>query len=1058
MADPSSRRSSPQPPRAVVGVGASAGGVEALEQLFRGMPEDLAMAFVVVTHLAPDRESHLTEVIGRASKMPVKTISKKQAVQAGCIYVLPPNATVTLENGVLRLASGDIEVRERKPIDIFFASLAADQSENAIGVVLSGAGSDGTLGLKAIKEKDGLTVVQGVNHSAPRYPEMPRSAIEAGIVDLVLPVEEIGRRLAEYVRAPTLDTDEKKPPNKTLLEFQRTIAPILLKQIGHDFSGYKNQTFMRRVERRRRVLQLPDVDAYLRRLREDADEVTRLFRDLLIGVTSFFRDPDAFDRLAELVIPKLFQDRGPNDVVRVWVPACSTGEEVYSLAILLLEHMDKISTPPKVQVFGTDIDTNALGIARSGTYPPQLLEGVSPKRLARFFINHGTKFTVARALRDICIFSDHSLIRDPPFSRMDLVSCRNLLIYLGAELQDRIVPIFHYALRPAGFLFLGTSESATKHRDLFTPLDKKERIFQRRYHPSPPRIPIRQLGVFAGPFRTDDGHSHDPATRGLNLRHTVEQHVLEQFAPPHVVVNQEGNIIYYSARTGKYLEPAAGTPNHQLVASARKGLRLELRGALQEAMEHRHRVERPRVAVEIDDRVQYVNLTIEPTPSPGNNGGESLYLVLFTDVGGPLKREEAIAAPPEANGHANIAELERELRDTRERLQATIEEYETSLEEVKSSNEEMLSVNEEIQSTNEELESSKEELQSVNEELHTVNAELNNKIDELGRANTDLHNLFEATRIAIVFLDREFRIRNFTPVVTEIFNLIPTDHGRPLSDIVSNLDADLWDDIRASLATREPVERQIGRKGDPKVCYQMRVLPYWTRDHEFDGVLLTFVDVTTTIEAETRLRTLVEELNHRVKNMLAVVLALVQMSKKSATSVDAFAETVAGRVRSLASAYDLISDVQWDEVSLRDLLLVDLGPFHADKRSRVTLEGSRVAVKPKAALALGMIFHELSTNAVKYGALSNGAGRVAVMWEAQRSKDGAVLVLRWRESDGPSVKVPAHGGFGTELIKREAQSELKGTVAVEYADGGLEAVFTVPLHPDLLRLDPEPKS
>jgi two-component system CheB/CheR fusion protein len=626
------------------------------------------------------------------------------------------------------------------------------------------------------------------------------------------------------------------------------------------------KTFMRRVERRMKVLQVTDVEAYVDLLQKDEGEIINLFRDLLIGVTSFFRDEDAFEALAKLVVPKLFEGKGASDTLRVWVPGCSTGEEAYSIAILLREHMDTLKVVPRVQVFATDIDEAALAVARSGRYPEAMMGGVSPTRRDRFFTGDGI-FTPVKEIRDLCVFSAHSLIRDPPFSRIDLISCRNLLIYLGGGLHDQVFPVFHYALRPGGYLFLGNSENISHNSQLFAPVDQAQRVFRRRDGAT--AYPGAMLAASTGRLqRPRAGNRAVEATSQLSTR-LIERRVLDRFAPPHVVVDGDGDVVSFSSRTGKFLEPPVGAPNRQLVTMARRGLRLELRAALADAIETQRTVTKPDLEVEFEGGVQHIRLTVEPLHEIET---DPLYLVVFEEVGPPAPRNQGEARAEESVDQCDpVAALERELRATRERLQTTIEEYETSLEELKSANEELLSVNEEVQSTNEEMETSKEELQSLNEELHTVNLELAQKVDALDTANADLRNLFESTRIATIFLDRNMLIRSFTPAVTEVFRLIPSDRGRPITDIASRLDYEqLRRDIREVLDTVQPVERDV-RRIDGDAHYLMRILPYRNGDDVVDGVLVTFLNVTSVIEAEEQQRLLVAELNHRVKNMLTVI-------------------------------------------------------------------------------------------------------------------------------------------------------------------------------------------
>ena len=824
-------------PFPIVGVGASAGGVEALEYLFKAMPPEPGMAFVIVTHLAPKRESMLPEILARDTHMPVLIAENDQIVRPNRVYVAPADAVLDITKGRLGVrAVGD--GRERTPIDSFFAALAEDQGEYAIGIVLSGAGSDGTLGIKAIKEHGGLTLAQATDHSGPRHSSMPESAIASGLVDLAVPVETMPAQLAGYVRS--FDILDKEVDKDDGAETTRNeICAILLDQTGHDFSGYKTRTFYRRIERRMQVLQVPSLEAYADRLRQDAGEVNTLFRDLLIGVTNFFRDTKAFEALEQMVMPRLFEGKGPSDTIRVWVPGCATGEEVYSLAIMLREQTEQSRSRVKVQIFATDIDEAALGVARAGRYPDTLLQGVSKERLERFFISEGTSYVINKPIRDMCVFSSHSVVRDPPFSRMDLISCRNLLIYLNSELQNHVIPIFHYALKPNGFLFLGTSENISQHGDLFTSIDKKNRVFQRRGDGAAmPHLPILLRRHGAG-----GGLAESSEPTGRSLRQSVETRVLERYAPAHVVVTREGDVINYSAGTGKYLEPPPGRPSRALMAMARKGLRLPLRSALHEAVESQRMAVRDNVELEGGHRTEFIRITVEPLREDDN---ETLYLVVFSDLRAVAVPEEPPAKQRKGKARdANFEQLERELRETRERLQSMAEEYETAIEELKSSNEEMVSVNEELQSTNEELETSKEELQSVNEELQTVNHELTVKIDELDRANSDLKNLYEATEIATIFLDRELIIRSFTPAVTRIFNLIPSDRGRPLTDIAHNLDyAELSQDIQQLFGTRQPIERRVNRR-DGDAHYIVRALPYWTGASKVEGAVLTFNDVTS---------------------------------------------------------------------------------------------------------------------------------------------------------------------------------------------------------------------
>jgi two-component system CheB/CheR fusion protein len=1024
----------------VVGIGSSAGGVEALQAMFENMPREPGMAFILVSHLARDHPSALSEIVARDASMLVQTAEDGTEVRVNTIYVCPPNQILTVASGKLHLTAleGD---QQRNIIDLFLSSLG----EAAVGVLLSGSGNDGTLGIKAIKERGGLAVAQGADGSVPLHSEMPNAAIATGVVDIVATVDEIPSRLADYARSfrileGKIADEDEQPSGKGLVEQYEPIYRLLRNRIGHDFSGYKEKTFTRRVRRRMQVLRLTRLPDYVDRLKNDPEEVTLLFRDLLISVTSFFRNPEAFDALEQLVIPRLLEGKGANDTVRIWCPGCATGEEVYSIAILMREHMDPMRSPPKVQIFATDIDEPALEVARAGRYPEPLLENVSPERLKRFFVADQAAYTIQKEIRDMCIFSSHSVIRDPPFSRIDLISCRNLLIYLGSEFQNQVIPVFHFALRSRGFLFLGTSENVTQHSDLFSPVDRSQRIFQRRDHAvAPLRFPMfmpasRELP----PARELRQHS---TTAAANLRRYVESRVMERFAPPHVVVNAEGDILHFSPRTGKYLEPATGLPSRQLLAMARRGLRLDLRAALREAVETRTTATRENVEVEVDAHQQLIDITVEPFGSEH----EPLFLVLFQDVGASFPRSAELR--PTVDGPEHYERLEQELRETRERLQSTVEEYETGVEELKASNEELQSINEELQSTNEELETSKEELQSVNEELHTVNAELNVKVEEVDRAHSDLRNVFEGIEIATVFLDRDLRIRSFTPAVSSIFNLISNDRGRPLSDISSNLEdeGDLRREVQAVLERGEPIERNV-RRSDGRAQYLMRILPYRGHNKLVQGVLVTFVEVTQILAAEAQQRTLVEELNHRVRNMLTVVNAIARQTLGQTRSPQQFADAFTGRIEAMGAAYGLVSRENWGNVALREVIQEQLRPYELDAADRVRIEGPEVSLEPNAALALGLVIHELATNAVKHGALSVPDGRVAIRWEAD-SQPPPRLRLHWTESGGPPARRPSRRGFGTNLIERELSHTLDGTASFEFTAEGFSATISFPFDP-----------
>jgi two-component system CheB/CheR fusion protein len=837
-------------PCPVVAIGASAGGLDAIRELFRHMPADTGFAFVLIQHLSPRHETLIPELLAPLTPMPVRMVEQETVIHANHIYVMPPHGTLTIDDCVLYLSRPSRVARGRRsPIDRFFRSLAEDQEDEAVAIILSGTGTDGVLGLKAVKERGGLTLVQAPETA--RYDSMPRSAILTGAVDLIAAVERMPARLVEHQKR--LHDGQGGNPEQLREEIVGhlgKICALLRRETGHDFRRYKQSTLVRRVRRRMSESRAASIYAYVESLSNDHQEVEQLFRDLLISVTHFFRDPDAFALLADKVIPRLFEGKDEDGFVRVWVAGCATGEEAYSLAMLLREHAAKLDKPPQVQVFATDIDSQALEAARQAIYPEAIAEQISPERLARFFVRHGNMYQVSREIRDLCLFSLHNLIADPPFSRLDLVSCRNVLIYLESELQKKVVALFHYALRPGGYLFLGPSEMVSGQPELFRTLDKKHRLFQSRDTVTRPpfSFPLSERGRLG--IRATEDLQRRAAPRQVEVARTFEAILLESYAPACVVVHEGGDIVYFSPRTGRYLEPPSGTPTVNVLDMARKGLRLDVRTALHKAVNSRVPVIHENVAFELDGQPLRVNVIVRPMPELGEDPG--LFMIVFQDVVVP-----AGDPPPEIEPGAIAADdpmvrrLEAELRATKDHLQATLEELESSNEELVSSNEELLSMNEELQSANEELQTSKEELQSVNEELETVNAELKKKLEELDRANGDLQNLFQSTRIATVFVDRELRIKKFTPAAIEVFRLIDGDLGRPIADIVPRFPGgDLVKDIREVLRTLSPRERQVRSDEEGDAWYLQRILPYRTVEDVIDGVVLTYLDITQLKRAE----------------------------------------------------------------------------------------------------------------------------------------------------------------------------------------------------------------
>ena len=856
----------------IVGIGASAGGLAAFEAFFSGMPVDTepGMAFVLVQHLAPDHKSILTDLIRRYTSMQVFEVEDGMAVAPNCAYIIPPNRDMAFLNGTLQLLEPSAPRGQRLPIDFFFRSLAQDQGERAIGVVLSGTGSDGTQGVRAIKGEGGMVMAQ--NPESTEFEGMPRSAIATGLVDYALPPAEMPAQLIAYAtHAFGLTRQSATVPTPRIESALKKIFVLLRAQTGHDFSQYKPSTINRRIERRMAVHQIDEINSYVKYLQQTSSEVEALFRDMLIGVTNFFRDPEAFKVLEEQVIPKLFDDKPAGAAVRIWSTGCSTGEEAYSIAILLQEHMEAIKQNYTVQLFATDIDSRAIAAARAGLYPASIAADLAPERLARFFTAEadGSAYRVHKRIRDMLVFSEQDVLKDPPFSKLDLISCRNLLIYLGADLQKKLMPLFHYALKPGGWLFLGTSEGVGEFVEMFAVQDRKSKLYRRKadFHGIGRGAPARYLPPMTAidAVQPRGAKASAPPTK-LPLRELTEQALLRQLAPNSALVNSQGDILYLHGRTGMYLEPPPGEAGiSNILKMAREGLRRDLTTALHKATGTHEVVRCPGLQVKTNGHFTGVNLAVCPVaPGPGALPESHLYLVILEDAPCPAPEPvpEGVAAsdsatPALADAGAEtdkrMVALMHELRAKDEYLQSTQEELESSNEELKSSNEEMQSVNEELQSTNEELETSKEELQSVNEELGTVNSELQTKVADLSRANSDMNNLLAGTGIGTVFVDHQLRILRFTPAASAIINLIPSDVGRPVSHIVSNLVGynRLVADVKAVLDTL--VSREISVQTADGKWYTMRILPYRTLDNVIEGAVISFVDTSETVKTRVAL-------------------------------------------------------------------------------------------------------------------------------------------------------------------------------------------------------------
>jgi two-component system CheB/CheR fusion protein len=835
----------------IVGIGASAGGLDAFERLFRVLPAKSGLAYVVVQHLDPEHESILAELLGRATAIPVTFAKDGQSIERDHVYVMPRDAGVIVEGGKLRLVTAEPR-GTRLPINTFLTSLAEDQGENAVGIVLSGTGSDGAIGMGAVKRHGGLTLAQ--LPSDAHYESMPQAAIATGMVDLLLPVEQIPTALAEHARHRREHPVESARGESEGLQ---EAFEILGHKTGHDFSQYKRSTVLRRLQRRVTATSTGSIRDYVAFLDRDADEIHRLTDDLMINVTSFFRDGEPFRTLEQSAIPNLLE-RNPTEEVRAWVPGCSSGEEAYSIAMLFRERAERMARPPPMKIFGTDIDASALAEARRGRYTSVVERQVSQERLARFFVKRGDSHTCTKDLRDLCIFTAHDLIKDPPFSRMDLVSCRNLLIYLEPPLQRRVLELLHYALRPGGYLLLGKAEVVEgPDLELFEVVEKTDRLYRRREverRVGFPRVPGRG-GVRALPLEMA------PLARrgGLEVRSAADRSrgiVLEEYAPPAVVVDGRGEIRYYwGTNLALYLPPQAGPPATNLMHLVRRELKVEVSGALHNAARYGQPVAHSNLALTVDGVEHRLNLVVRPLP-PTQQDPDELFLIVFQEVAPP---RAAQGTPLDEPTRERYRQIQAELENARMRLQFTVDELENANEALRASNEQFQSMNEELHSSNEELQTSQEELQSVNEELNTVNAELSKKVDELEILYGDLQNLFQSTQIATVFLDRQFRIARFTPEAVSVFHLADGDVGRPLSDFTARFDAkDVAQEVERVLETLEPVERAI-RTVQQNRWFLMRMHAYRTPSNVIAGVVVSFIDVTRLKEIEEALRRAVEE-------------------------------------------------------------------------------------------------------------------------------------------------------------------------------------------------------
>ena len=837
----------------VVGIGASAGGITALKTFFQNVEPQSGIAYVVILHLSPDHESQLAQVLQVDSKIPVTQVTELVKVEPDHVYVVSPNRSLAMLDGHLDVKTLQNMEERRAPIDIFFRTLAESHHDRAVCVVLSGTGADGSMGLKRVKERGGAAFVQ--NPREAEFNEMPRNSIATDLVDSILPVAEIPKKIAAYkksierLRIP-IETDERPEDDQQSL---REIFTQLRVRTGHDFSNYKRATIIRRIERRINVHGLSGLQEYTAFLRDNPDEATALLKDLLISVTNFFRDSEAFDALKEQVLLRIMKGKTAGDQIRVWTVGCATGEEAYSIAIMLAEIALGMPDPPRIQIFATDLDEAAIAHAREGYYTLNDAADVSPERLRRFFTPDGNGFRVRREVRETILFATHNVLKDPPFARLDLATCRNMMIYLNQTAQARVMETIHFALKPGGYLFIGPSESIESAGDLYAPVSREHHIFQSRQATRRSIYPLPEAFAYQG-FKVPEQKPAVP-TVGQERR-TLErlsygdlhQQLLEEYAPPSVVVNEQYDILHLSQRAGRYLQIAGGDATLNLLKVVRPELRLELRTALYQATKRRVNVDARNVVAGIDGNAETVDIHVRPVLSEDDTA-RGFLLVIFE----PIEAKREVPDTVYSTDEPITRQLEEELERTKAHLRSSSEQFEVQAEELKASNEELQAMNEELRSSAEELETSKEELQSVNEELITVNQELKIKIEELSQSNNDFRNLINSTDIGTVFLDRTLRVNHFSPRARDVFNLLESDIGRPLSDLHSRLDYnELAADAEAVLQSLQMVERDV-RTTDGRI-FLMQITPYRTAEDRINGVVLALFDITKRVHAEEEVR------------------------------------------------------------------------------------------------------------------------------------------------------------------------------------------------------------
>jgi two-component system CheB/CheR fusion protein len=996
-----------------VGIGASAGGLKAMQAFFENVAPDLGAAYVVIVHLDPEHQSELASILSQRTKMAVSQVQDRVRLAPNSVYVIPPNRQLLITDQEIGTYPFDEPRGRRSPIDQFFVSLA-DQHGDGFAIILSGAGSDGSQGVKAIKEGGGLILVQDPEEA--EYGSMPRNAIQTGLADFVAPVRELATRLSELIQS------KRHLPTPDLLENDedalRRILSHLRGRTGHDFSLYKRSTVLRRLGRRMQINKVDRLEDYYTLIRANPEEVQSLFTDLLISVTMFFRDPPAFEALTKVVIKPIFEHARQDEPVRVWVPGCATGEEAYSIAILLAEEAARHEMPPSIQVFASDLDIKALAVAREGRYGSTIEADVGDERLKRFFVRESDHYRVKRDLRDMVLFTSHSLLKDPPFSKLDLISCRNLLIYLDRDLQQQVCATFHYALKPGGYLFLGLSESADTGGGYFRTISRETRIYRASPAGVDAHMHLAALALSPRPFSIP---ALEPPPSSVSERALMlHRRALEKMAPPSILVDRAGRIVHMSETAGRFLQLSGGPLTPDVTELVRSELRFDLRAGLHNSFEKNSSELSLPIPFSVDGERKRMYLQVWPIANNGDQPDQALILFIEGALITHYEGQPISSSLHDPAFNDRVISLQEELELTRARLRTSREEFEGANEELRAANEELQSVNEEYRSTAEELETSKEELQSINEELQTVNNELKSKLETVSRSKNDMQNLMAATNVGTLFLDTDLRIKRFTPPIAALFNITKNDEGRPITDFTHRLDYGAFaDDAREALHALTPIEREVSGGGS---WFLTRLRPYQTADERIEGVVVTFIDITERLAAEQNLKTseararlLLQELSHRVKNSLTVVQSIARLTFKENVPNSVAVNAFSGRLAALSQAHEVLVHNEWSGARLRHLIEKQLAPHIAGNEGKITIEGPEVLLPPELATPFALTLHELATNAIKYGALAKSEGTLSLSWSFNR-EDG-LLALVWRESTVAKLR-SGPPGFGSYLIDR----------------------------------------